>query len=462
MAQQPKAADATVRSAAPIVLQVPSGDTFEVIRRVLEAAGAPHGIEQAPPIADAAPGDFGRVPDRSVTLNGMRVGDALNTIVWEDPRYEWIEADGRLLVRAVVARGGGALDARVERFAVIDVSFTDALGTLVDALDPSRPRPYVLRFGLSLEVSGQEPAPRRVTHETSRYPRPAAPRRRDDERLITLALNGATLLEILNAIAQAHGELSWAVRYNAGGARLETATISLMGRALVATAPFADAEREAARMGVRDRIMIPVVGSLDRMLSLYTQRARVQAGIELLTDDGRASFLDVPPLDLTAFARAAALSRIVAFDSRFEWVDAAGIFNVRPKPEHAAGPSILEQSIETFSVTDITAEGALNAIGRYLGTVSPGGGSGEGGLLDVDEKEQRDRIREGRARPISLTLANSSVRDILNAVCRAHGTLSWSLRPHGESDGRRTYTIAFDSYDGWSVSKSFESTVRFT
>jgi hypothetical protein len=73
----------------------------------------------------------------------------------------------------------------------------------------------------------------------------------------------------------------------------------------------------------------------------------------------------------------------------------------------------------------------------------------------VDEKEQRRRIAEGRAKTISLTLANSTLREILNAVCRTHGTLSWSLRPHGGPAGQRTYTIALESYDGWSASKTF-------
>jgi hypothetical protein len=149
MAQQPKAADAIVRSGIPVVLEMPPGDmTFNVIGRVLQTASVPHGIEQAPHTADAAPIDFGRRPSRVVRLDGMPVGEALDTILKEDPRYEWTETDGRILVRAAAARGG-ALDTRVGRFAVTDVSFIDALTALVRAIDPLRPRPDVMRFGLS-------------------------------------------------------------------------------------------------------------------------------------------------------------------------------------------------------------------------------------------------------------------------------------------------------------------------
>lgn len=448
MAQPLRAADAIVRSGRPVVLEVPPGDmTFNVIGQVLQGAGVPHGIEQAPRMADVAPVDLARRPSRVVRLDGMRVGEALDTITREDPRYEWTEADGRILVRAAAARGG-ALDARVDRFALTDVSFLEALSALVRAIDPSRPQPDVMRFGLSLEAGGQKPAPADGS-------RGAEPRIGADERLITLAMDGATLRDILDAIAQAHGELSWSVAYDPGGMRVEDATIWLGGRGVAAMAPSAHAEREAARMRDRDRIIVPIVGSLQGMLSLYTQRARVRTGIELLSDSAPALFLDVPRLDLTDVPPAAAIARIVAFDSRFDWVDANGIFNVRPKTEHAAGPSMLEQPIETFSVTEVTAEGALDAIGRLLGAVSAGAGSGQGGLIDVDEKEQQRRIAEGRARTISLTLANTTVRGILNAVCLAHGTLSWSLRPQPARDGRRTYTIEFESYDGWSVSRSF-------
>lgn len=455
MAQQPKAADAIVRSGIPVVLEIPPGDmTFNVIREVLQAAGALHGIEQAPRTADAAPVDFGRRPNRVVRLDGTPVGEALDTILREDPDYEWTEADGRILVRAAAARGG-ALDTRVDRFAVTAVSFIDALTALVRAIDPSRPQPDVMRFGLSLEVGGQKPAPGDVNREAPGEHQAAGPRTGAEERPITIAMDGATLLDILDAIAHAHGELSWSVGYDRGGMRLEHATITLMGRGVAATAASAHAEREAPRMRDRDRLIVPMMTSLQGMLSLYTRRARVRTGIELLSDSGPALFLDVPPLDLTDVPPAAAISRIVAFDSRFEWVEANGIFNVRPKAEHAAGPSILEQPIETFSVADVTAEGALDAIGRLFGSVSAGRGSGEAGLIDVDEKEQQRRMAEGRAKTISLTLANSTFREILNALCRAHGTLSWSLQRHGERDGRRTYTIEFESYDGWSVSKSF-------
>lgn len=456
MAQQPKAADAIVRSPTPVVLEIPPRDTtFQIIQQVLQAAGVPHGVEQARRTADTARIDFGRRPDRTAILDGITVREALDSIVREDPRYEWSESDGRILVRAVDARGSSALDVRVPRFAVADVSFTDALAALVHAIDRSRPAPTVIQFGVTLNISGAEVAPLVITGQARAEPPAAAPRKGDGQRLITLALRGATVLEILDAIARADGQLSWSVHYDAGGARFENATISLKGRTSSARAVSANAEREALRMRDPHRLLIPFISPLDRMLMLYVQRARIQVGIELLSDNDRPSFIDVPALDLTDVPPVAALSRMVAFDSRFDWVDSGAIFNIRPKQGHAEEPSILDQPIDTFSVADVTAEGTLDAIGRLFGSATPGGGYGEGGLIDVDEKEQRRRIDEGRAKTMSLTLANTSIREILNPICRAHGTLSWSLRPHVGPKGQRTYTIQLDSYEGWGVSKTF-------
>lgn len=287
MAQQGKAADAIVRSPTSVMLEIPPRDTtFQTIQQVLQMADVRHGIEQAPPTAETAQIDFGRRPDGTVILDGITVREALDRIVREDPRYEWGESDGRILVRTIGTRGSGALDARVAQFAVTNVSFIDALAALVHAIDPLRPAPAVIQFGLTLEIGGSEARPG-ITRPAGTEPRAAGPRNADGQKLITLALGEATVLEALDAIARAHGELSWSVHYDVGGERFENATISLTGRTLSARAVSANAEREAIRMRDRHRIMIPVIGPLDRMLMLYVKRARIQMGIELLPENGR-------------------------------------------------------------------------------------------------------------------------------------------------------------------------------
>ena len=137
-------------------------------------------------------------------------------------------------------------------------------------------------------------------------------------------------------------------------------------------------------------------------------------------------------------------------------VAGAGITRPAGNEPRVTGRNGDGQRLITLALHDATVLEILEAIsiGRLFGSATGRVGYGEGGLLDVDEKEQRRRITAGRAKTMSVTLANTSVREILNAICRAHGTLSWSLRPNVGRDGKRTYTIGLDSYDGWGVSKT--------
>lgn len=439
LVQAREAADAIVRSATPIIFEVPTGDTTRrVLQTVLDAAGVRYGLEQAPLTANAALIDFGRAPERTIELSGMRLGDALDAIVREDPRYEWTESNGRILVRLAAGREASALDARVGRFTVNHASYSDALARLTAAIDPSRPAPALghLTAGFSLGDMSRTPPPPK-----------AEPR-------ISLTLDGAPVVEILDAIARAHGALSWHVSYGRGPVDLDHASITLTSGPASATAESTYAKSDAAL--ARTRLVVPVIHSLDSTLTLYTRRARILAGIEFLPGDAdRPSAGAAALLDLTGVAPAEAVARIVALDSRFEWEEAGGIFYVHPRLEHAVQPSLLDRNLETITFTNQTAEGVLGALAKVLGAKHAGRASSAGSLVDVDPAEQARLIAEGRAKTISLTVTDNTLREVLNTVCRAHGTLSWKFRTAMSQQGQVSYSIDFESYDGWSVSTTF-------
>jgi hypothetical protein len=148
----------------------------------------------------------------------MTVADALNTIVHHDPRYEWTAVNGRILVRVASIRGASALDARVERFSVYRASFIGALGALVNTIDRTRPHPAVFRFGLSARAGS-------ANDHTAVSKRQSA----DEGMLFTFALTNAGVLDILEAVAVAHGQLSWTIRYDDGTLGFEHATITMIG-----------------------------------------------------------------------------------------------------------------------------------------------------------------------------------------------------------------------------------------
>jgi hypothetical protein len=236
---QDRRAAATIVPVAefPLELGIPPGPTaFRVMQRALESARVPYGIEQAPASPETEPVDPARKPDRVTRLDGMTVADALNTIVHNDSRYEWIEVNGRILVRAASVRGASALDARLERFSVYRGSFIGALAALVKAIDPTRPQPAIFRFGLSAHGDSR-------SEQTTVSKRQSA----DEGILLTFELPNASVLDILEEIGVAHGQLSWAIQYDDRESGFAHATITMIGEEASAVARSPRASREAAR-----------------------------------------------------------------------------------------------------------------------------------------------------------------------------------------------------------------------
>jgi hypothetical protein len=437
------AAERVVRADGPsIELAVPpSSTTFHAIRQVLESAGVRYGIEEAPSRQDAEPIDLARKPERVIRLNGLTVGEALNTIVQHDPRYEWTEHGGRILVRAVSVRGSSALDTRLERFSVSRVSFIGGLQAVVAAIDPSRPQPAIYRFGATFSNERNGPSI------------PSTRQSADEGLLLTLDIANATVLDILEAIAAAHGRLSWSIQYDDADAGFEHATIAMTGEEASAVAASLHASRAIARS--RERVLVPMRRSIGTMLSIYSQRVGVQYGFESLDRIPLDLFAAGADLDLTDVPPDAAIRLIVSLDSRYEVEDAGGIFNVRPKGDGTGGGSWLDAHIGAFDVSDTTIEGVFDALALALGAAETGRAGSEGGPFGVqDPQERRRRLVESRSRRISLTLGSATVREILNEVARAHGSLSWTVRPAPPASGQRAFDIGFESSDGWSASRT--------
>lgn len=437
-AQEPGAAERVVRSPIPITLELPAGrGTFQTVQQVLQAAGVPHGLEEAPPGPETTL-DYGAPPGRTVELAGLRLGEALDAIVSEDPRYEWEERDGRILVRAAQARSASVLDARPEVYRCDGGDYAEALAALATALMPGRNPPiYRFAFGLSLRPEEGAGAP------------PIAPR-------LTLALQNATVLDILEAIARLHGELSWSVSYDADGPAAEHATIMLKTAGGAAMMPSVKAAREMAAGG--DRLMIPLSGSLEMALSLYADRTGTQFGLELLPDSPRRRAMTTARLDLTGVPAPEGIARLVALDSRFDWEDAGGIFNVRPKASPAEERSVLDRPVGAIALEQVTAEQVLEHLAALLGDPSPGRGAGQRAGSGHDEREWRRRLQVDREKRLSINLPQASLRQVLNVVCLAHGALSWSFEPQRGETGQDRYTFSLSSSRGWSVSRTVQPT----
>ncbi|CAN5748552.1 hypothetical protein BH18ACI5_BH18ACI5_02770 [soil metagenome] len=169
------------------------------LQQALMDAGVESGIERAPQ---------GSEPERSSTraatpnlrFNSRTVRDVLTEFTALDPRYEWWQSDGRILVRPRSTRGAESfLQTRLPDLELRRASMADAMARFSElALTPTH-----------WYFTGQF---RRGESAMS-------------QRTVTVKLPNPTVLEALNAMSRSAGSLSWTVSYvssvaNATGARV--------------------------------------------------------------------------------------------------------------------------------------------------------------------------------------------------------------------------------------------------
>lgn len=117
-------------------------------------------------------------------LTGMTVGEALDVIVQLDPRYAWSETQGAIVVRPLLAWNDEEhfLERNVGPFSVEE----------------------------KVDVTEMLLAIRRFMGQRIHAGPPMQP---FDDTKISLSLPSASLIDVLNAVVAAHGELIWSIRY---------------------------------------------------------------------------------------------------------------------------------------------------------------------------------------------------------------------------------------------------------
>lgn len=154
----------------------------ELASRILEALSIPGGVEYLRGrCVEAARRPFGS--DR-VTLRGLTGTEALSKLVEFDPRYQWAEISGVIVVRPVVA-WNDSLDFLHRK---VSVTFTDQ--NIAGALTAV------------LNSVGRDQFHGERTLTTAQA-----------NRKFSLPVTVGSVLDVLNAIVRTHGELQWAVSY---------------------------------------------------------------------------------------------------------------------------------------------------------------------------------------------------------------------------------------------------------
>jgi hypothetical protein len=200
---------------------------------------------------------------------------------------------------------------------------------------------------------------------------------------------------------------------------------------LACAVPLLSQERAAA-----PRLLIPIA-DVQSMLGLYGARGRVQMGLEKLPGSAEPGLpREVPPLDLTGVPPADGVRRILATDPRYISAPVKGILNIRPKASAGRPSELLDRIVTRFTLRGQSATVLMDRLPPIFG---------------LDPPEQP---RPAKGKLLTLDLQGVSLRDVLNEICRAEGTLSWTFHAQPGPEGRTALSLELRSFDGWSTGTS--------
>ena len=140
-------------------------------------------------------------------------------------------------------------------------------------------------------------------------------------------------------------------------------------------------------------------------------------------------------LTLTGLNARDALDRLMELDRRYEWREMDGVIVVRPRIAWTDSSHFLHRTVSSFTVRNkhlgSTLEAVIDALGPFPWPA---------GERFVSSTRQADRV-------ISVNLGTTSIIEILNAVVRTHGAISWSVyycRPEAIHENAWFRLLTFD------------------
>ncbi len=402
-------------------IQVPvrTNSGSDLLLRMLTTSGTRFGLEHVPP--SAAPLQASAV--QKIKVSGLPLSDALDRIVSLDTRYRWEESGNRIVVRPAGA-APGFLDRRVPGFTMQGSSLPHALESLMRAAIPQRLPGGIATMAAS--AAANDPALAVATLEP----------------LVSVRLDQPTVLEVLNALAAAHGHLSWVVRYERPEADAEDVSVSLITQHHSITA-VSVTEMRTPRSPDGRRIFVPA-GDVSAALNAYKRRSGQLIGFERVPSPARVNTSGITVLDLTGLPPIEALQRVIDTDSRYEVREAHGILNVLPRADLGSAWR-LDRPIEQFTVSGELLPALVERLAALIAAT------------DISVRRFPVATNDGgilrRLQPLSFTLRNTTAREILNTICTKQGTLSWAVTPQPPDAAgvRVTLDLSTSSGEGYTA-----------
>jgi hypothetical protein len=382
-----------------------------LIGKLARAAGVPMGIEAAPGAARKT---------RAQKLTGLTLRAALEAMAAIDPRYEWREMNGVIVLRTPDAWNSSTdpLELPIQALLLSNVRARNALSVIAAFL--GAPQSRDVQF--------------------------------DDAKRFSLQLDSGTVLDLLNATVRAHGELAWSFE-PAPNDRNFPFLVSVIGGATgfgcgvpgrtpqspVNLARYLDpaALAPGGSMSVVDRVVgigpneLPLVvnGPSPWAVDHLADATRVPMGLEFL-GPGKPP----PSMGISATGRRLrdVLDAMVAVDPRYEWREMDGVVVIRPAAAWNDAANLLFRMVAPIRMIDVPAQQAIQRLAREVGYQHPLGDAFGGNRVTLD-------------------LPQGTVLDLANAIVRTHGELTWTLDAEPPLDGARAgyrYTFMFSVMGG--------------
>jgi len=360
----------------------------------------------------------------SIPATGRPLREVLDALIAVEPGYVWEEMDGLILIRPVERASGDrdVLSIQIDRFQLRDVRSADAINALA------------VLFGAG-GVAGPG----------------------DTRRFSVDMPDGSTIREVLNAIVRAHGTLAWAYEHKqpVGMGEKIPAAISIFigssgaGVGISKNARIGRVPQPPVDVvltgGDSSPILDRIVGS-DRQgrpvsisvlnapnVAALADASRTPMGVE--TTNSIREMVPIPrPTIVTGMRLADALATLAAMDSRYEWREMDGVIVFRPRHAWGDAQDRLFLPVRDVQLQRVTLSTVMGLIASTL--------------------KSRDHATNYMpdTRRISIDMPAGSLLDLLNAVAKSHGQLTWQvdeLSPREQrSSGGRRHVVTLSIFGG--------------
>jgi hypothetical protein len=377
------------------------------VGKVARAAGVPLGIELLPGNAFLQP-----IPE--LTATGLTVREVFDEIQRRDGRYRWREMNGVVVLRP-------------------KAEWNRAQHLLMTPVAPLHADGIAARHALRIACASLGGPDRTLGHA--------------DTVAFDVDFTGGNALDLFNTIVRSHGRLAWAVQpspkdehfklsvtimsgtqgYGCGVPGVFRPISSVTGEQ-PAPSPVAVADllddlgRGAGGAGILERIVPTVTdlkarGMYDWVVTTLAASVRVPVVFERGL---RLQPLEGDGVPLTGLTLRAALDVLIALDSRYGWREIDGVIVIRPHESWGDANHPLFRLAPAIDVGDVTIDQPVAACLR---------------VLTRDDAY----VSLGDSRHFALRTVEGPVLDLMMAVARAHGQVSWVFGPADPAEVRRGF-----------------------